>query len=431
MDQLTAKFLNSLPTLQEGEATALKDEIASLLHLDTSNGYRFPGAQPVSLEPKIGLSLILQNDFAVCEKTDGTRYLFFVHFADMTIPQPAFDAVKRHLKTLKPTIITYFAYFIDREYTFKRFSCDFDLTQIALLTNLQDAYSPTCFSHFNGLYDGELVAEKGETESLHLYLFDCLFNSVSVMSKPLYERLEASASLSKICVPDPTNLKICSKFFTDKTQISQVLEQKKGLLHHSDGLIFTKVRAGYQVGTTHDIQKWKPLNQNSVDLLVQLEQETAIVGDTKTMIFKAKFYTASRGIIEPETVELGGIQYLAQDKFAKLMKLSKPVILEVFWNSQKEVTDYILLKKEHGLRVLQETKRKGAWESLKIRKDKSLPNDRKVFDSVVKSYDEFVDIDMIMDILAGKSQIPGVCTEPSPFLLRKKGNLNIQMIQDE
>ena len=42
------------------------------------------------------------------------------------------------------------------------------------------------------------------------------------------------------------------------------------LRHGNDGLIFTSRRAPYKTGTCEDILKWKPLNENTVDVLVRL-----------------------------------------------------------------------------------------------------------------------------------------------------------------
>ena len=44
----------------------------------------FPGAHPVSIERK-HLPL-LRNDYVVCEKTDGTRYLSLIHISEPTRP---------------------------------------------------------------------------------------------------------------------------------------------------------------------------------------------------------------------------------------------------------------------------------------------------------------------------------------------------------
>ena len=64
-----------------------------------------------------------------------------------------------------------------------------------------------------------------------------------------------------------------SKLFVDKTQISKILDQQKQLLHHSDGMIFTSEREPYVLGTNNHIMKWKPKEENTVDLAIKLGVE--------------------------------------------------------------------------------------------------------------------------------------------------------------
>lgn len=131
------------------------------------------------------------------------------------------------------------------------------------------------YASFKILLDGELVQDK---DSLGYYLFDCMYYGYeNCISKSLGERLKLAnmgQTLIRSVYPadkEKQNVK-CPTFhkkqFWDKTDLGKVLDQQKKLAHPSDGLVFTSENSPYRFGTTRSILKWKPLSENTVDLLV-------------------------------------------------------------------------------------------------------------------------------------------------------------------
>ena len=75
MDALTQAFIQAGELLPDENAAQLQLVISTMLG---QHDTRFPGSQPVSLEPRRDLAALLNEDFCVCEKTDGTRFLFYM-----------------------------------------------------------------------------------------------------------------------------------------------------------------------------------------------------------------------------------------------------------------------------------------------------------------------------------------------------------------
>ena len=115
---------------------------------------RFPGAQPVSLEPRRDLTTILNNDFKVCEKTDGIRHLFFLDLSQTVVTQQEFENV---VQQNNPDISTYeTAFFVDREYNFYLVKIKMKVTQFLEQEGI-DTYEK--YRSFKMLLDGELVMD--------------------------------------------------------------------------------------------------------------------------------------------------------------------------------------------------------------------------------------------------------------------------------
>ena len=212
--------------------------------------------QPVTLMKKNLLNENLENasifkEYSVTEKADGERILFFV------------DKSKQ-------------VYKIDNKLKF-----------IKLNIQHKKAHST--------ILDGEFV-EKGKLGIvLNLYLaFDIyIMNGVDVRSKDLLKRLEILKEFASIENWDnKSNLTITVKtFLTDKTLFENTLEvvdKTLTLPYHTDGLIFTPIGlspgALYSNDTSMDkfggtwskVFKWKPPEENSIDVLVRFGKETYI-----------------------------------------------------------------------------------------------------------------------------------------------------------
>ncbi|CAI2175484.1 10466_t:CDS:10 [Funneliformis geosporum] len=214
----------------------------------------FPGAQPISFSSE-HIRELQNEDYYVCEKTDGTRVLAYI-----TCDSPGIPAV----------------FLIDRKNYYRLIP--------NLLFPVPD--DPT-FSNFHNetIMDCELVndTENDGRISLKLLVFDLLvMDRKNFMNKPLNKRLgylrdyimnpyekmlRKRPDLAQI---QPFN--VVKKEMEFSYGLEKVLKQIiPSLKHKSDGLIFTSLTSGYSTGTFEKMLKWKPPNENSIDFKLHFE----------------------------------------------------------------------------------------------------------------------------------------------------------------
>ncbi|KAI9166862.1 mRNA-capping enzyme subunit alpha [Paramyrothecium foliicola] len=229
---------------------AMRKEVAELLG---RTQYTFPGAQPVSFARQ-HLDELTRQDYYVCEKSDGIRYLLY-STADE-------NGTETH-------------YLIDRknDYWF--------ITNRSLhfpLENNQAAF------HTATVIDGELVWDSlpnGKKEPRFL-VFDCLvMDGNKLMDRTLDKRLayfkeRLYVPYKKLMKEFPTELQyqpfhVEMKPFQLGYGIEMMFKQVLPGLHHgNDGLIFTCRNTPYKHGTDPHILKWKPPEENTVDCRLRL-----------------------------------------------------------------------------------------------------------------------------------------------------------------
>lgn len=228
-----------------------QQEIGQLLRTD---GSRFPGAQPVSFS-RAHREELKRQDYFVCEKTDGVRYLMYLTHDDQEGPCH---------------------YLIDRK------------NEYYYIRNLYFPHHENKNTfHRDTLLDGELVEDKypdGRTVRKFL-VFDCLVMD----KKDLRDRtLDKRLGYLKEFLLKPMN-KMFAEFPNRRDEMAFRVEDKKTefsysldkmfheiipqvkQLHGNDGLIFTCKNTPYKSGTDPHILKWKPPEENTVDFLLHLE----------------------------------------------------------------------------------------------------------------------------------------------------------------
>ncbi|CAK7267290.1 Dcp1p-Dcp2p decapping enzyme complex alpha subunit [Sporothrix epigloea] len=213
----------------------------------------FPGAQPVSFTRK-HMEELRKQDYYVCEKTDGIRYLLY-----LTEDKDGAEV----------------QYLIDRKN-------DFWFLPPGSL-HLPHAEDETGF-HVKTLVDGELVMDdlgRGEKQPTFL-VFDCLV----LDNKDMTERtLDKRLGYFKEAVYRPYDA-LFRKYPEEKQFQAFIIQMKDmqysygiemmfrtvlpNLKHGNDGLIFTRCNTHYQPGTDQHILKWKPVEENTIDFRVQL-----------------------------------------------------------------------------------------------------------------------------------------------------------------
>lgn len=237
-------------------ADNFRREVANLLGRNNTN---FPGAQPVSFSAR-HLEELQQEDYYVCEKTDGIRCLMYFARGDPDSEMPEIH------------------YLIDRKNEYRYVP--------GLHFPMPDDETFRSF-HVDTLVDGELVLDSYEdgTQQLKYLVFDCLvLDGQSLMHRTLDKRL----AYFKVKVLEPYNA-MYKKFPEEKQHRAFVIEDKLtqfsyGIemmfreiipkvkrIHGNDGLIFTCRSTPYRIGTDEHILKWKPPSENTVDFRMRLE----------------------------------------------------------------------------------------------------------------------------------------------------------------
>ena len=242
------------------DAQPLKETVARLLERDNQ---RFPGAQPVSFARE-HVKELQQNEYFMCEKTDGLRCLLFLHWQDG--PQG-----------FKPL-----TFLIDRKNNY------YDIQPPFRIPHYMHPGEKEPFL-FGTILDGELVHDQYPGEAaprLNFYVFDCLVvNEQNITGRTLDKRLgrlhdwvikpyeaHLMKTFGKNITPDhlkPFALKGKKTYAAYRLEdmFSNILPN---LRHGNDGLIFTCVSTPYQFGTDRHILKWKPPHENTIDFKLRL-----------------------------------------------------------------------------------------------------------------------------------------------------------------
>ncbi|KAG9306081.1 hypothetical protein G9A89_015985 [Geosiphon pyriformis] len=208
----------------------------------------FPGAQPVSFEAS-HFKLLETEDYFVCEKSDGIRYIM--------------------IACLSPK--GYATFLLDRK------------NKIQFVEGLQLPLreDPTkC--HHETLMDGELVVDlEGDKKSLRFLVFDLMvINGNVVTQRSLSTRLgmfrqdviepleTALAKNPELAMKQPFSVEL--KEMERSYGLPKVFQQIPYLKHANDGLVFTPVKMPYVSGTCHKLLKWKPVDSNTVDFKINV-----------------------------------------------------------------------------------------------------------------------------------------------------------------
>ncbi|EXJ93044.1 mRNA guanylyltransferase [Capronia epimyces CBS 606.96] len=216
----------------------------------------FPGAQPVSFAAR-HIQELKSQDYFVCEKTDGARYLMYL--------------TEDNQKDIH--------YLIDRKN---------DYYYIPGLHFPHHEDSTFQRYHTNTILDGELVEDKypDRPSEIKFLVFDCLIlDKTMLMQRPLDKRLAYFKShvLQPYREMHKQSPNLPRPFVVEDkaTEFSYALEKmfkdvipKVKRLHGNDGLIFTCKNTPYKTGTDEHILKWKPPSENTVDFLLHIQWAT-------------------------------------------------------------------------------------------------------------------------------------------------------------
>lgn len=184
---------------------------------DGSDGTRFPGPQPVSIERR-HFPLLKRQPYVVCEKTDGVRQLLVCPpNGAPCIVNRAWHAEPVKVKIPKDTIL-----------------------------------------------DGELV--KSKSGKVLFMVHDAVrVKGVAVGTQSLTERLEAARQLiKKIIKTADAPFEVRVKTMVPLTEIG-AMPPLDSFEYETDGLVFTPVNEPIRVGTHETLFKWKPHARITID----------------------------------------------------------------------------------------------------------------------------------------------------------------------
>ncbi len=235
-------FLNS--TAWKVHDRDLRDAIITgiqAMHDVPAKSLFFPGPQPTSIMRE-QLQWLRQRRYRVQEKTKGKRGMLALQ---MINNRPYMSIINRSLDV----------WIVD---------------DIRALPHLYGTSATT-----GTLFDGELV--KRDDNGRWMYVcFDLVFCTKSVMLDCYSSRLRIMAAVINEMIVDPEapfDLSTKSHLPLDKlrTLINKVFPQ---LPYQTDGLIFTPDEFPVQTGTHPCMFKWKPAEEQTVDLLCKVDGTT-------------------------------------------------------------------------------------------------------------------------------------------------------------
>ncbi|BAT97335.1 hypothetical protein LR48_Vigan661s000400 [Vigna angularis] len=305
---------------------------------------QFPGSHPVSLN-RDNLQLLRQRYYYATWKADGTRYMMLI----------TMDG----------------CYLIDRSFNFRRVQMRFPCRS----TN--DGLGEK--THHYTLLDGEMVIDTlpdSQKQERRYLIYDMMaINQVSIIERPFYERWKM---LEKEVI-EPRNherhhiyqsrnpyyrydlepFRVRRKDFWLLSTVTKLLKEFiKRLSHEADGLIFQGWDDPYIPRTHEGLLKWKYAYLNSVDFLFEVD------GD-REMLFL--YERGKKKLLEGNRVEF-------TDGTDPSVYSGK--IIECCWDFDKL-----------------------EWKYMRIRTDKSTPNEFNTYRKVMRSIrDNITEEDLLNEI---------------------------------
>ncbi|XP_048225820.1 mRNA-capping enzyme [Ricinus communis] len=304
---------------------------------------QFPGSHPVSLS-RDNLQLLRQRYYYATWKADGTRYLMLIMMDG--------------------------CYLIDRSFNFRRLQMRFPCRSTG--EGLADK------THHCTLLDGEMIIDTmpdSQKQERRYLIYDVMaINHVSVIERPFYERWKM---LEKEVI-EPRNyerhniyqsknpyyrydlepFRVRRKDFWLLSTVTKLLKEFiPKLSHDADGLIFQGWDDPYVPRTHEGLLKWKYPEMNSVDFLFEVDAD-----DRQLM------YLHERG----KKKLMDGNTVVFRDGSDPSSYSGK--IVECSWDSEEQV-----------------------WVCMRIRTDKSTPNEFNTFRKVMRSIRDNITEDILLN----------------------------------
>ena len=284
----------------------------------------FPGPQPISIERK-HFKHFARNEYLACEKTDGLRIAF----------------VCIEIEGIKCCVL------VNRS---------MEMEHVKIKSIPSKAYKGT-------ILDGEMVYGKDGKRMFMIY-------DAAIIAGEILRRSNLTMRLSAIGKFTRSVMKMKTDPFVMKLKTFYPMADIRTLVHKvntddfdykNDGLIFTPVASGIQIGTHETMFKWKPKEMNTIDFSVRNRADGTIA-----------LYIQERGEL----------------MFSTLLKREQ---VDATW--QKVLVDGSIVE----CRFL-DTSWPTRWDPVGIRTDKTYPNNRRTFNRTMVNIQEDIRIQEFVDL---------------------------------
>lgn len=317
--------------------------------LNNSNKRKFPGYQPISLM-RFHIKDLLEEDYLVCEKTDGIRALLYICKIEGRI----------------------FGFYLDRKNIFYKLDIVFP--------NLE-----------NTLFDGEVIVDRENQDGQNFIICDCMsFNNVNITNLPYVNRLGYAIKFIGMyeSISKNAKIKIVLKEIQKSYGLLSVYEKSKMSKHDSDGLIFTPVNSPYRSGTSVKLLKWKPPHLNSVDFVIR---KSRMWDDTYDLLCINKYGDLSlfdHYFIPLDESNEERKYFYSIDNDSEVRNIDK---------IQNSLCEFRFSREKYTYDIVDLTPLKGGWEFIRIRCDKNTANSIYVVINVMNSIDEDIKIENLTE----------------------------------
>lgn len=315
---------------------------------------RFPGCMPCSLSKK-NLNFIKENEYMMCEKSDGFRYFMIcttLNLASLQIENKEKEMTNNNNNTnIKNQNI---CFLLDR---------DMNIIVIQIGWIDQRIYDA------GTILDGELVKIKDEnTWKYRIFDVICIAGYKDIKNKTYKKRMEKCVDIvEKIYYPnimDTFRIEIKHIYETTKIDILLNKIENNYFDHAIDGIIFVpnKDPVYLKGGTQQNLFKWKANIEHTIDFVIRKKTEMEYILYVMVQNFK------------PQEIEKKA--HLVEDTKTKLLDLLPILSYEkklIKFDDKKEIVVECKYYPQHD-----------SWVPIKYRSDKKFPNGLKTLQNTLE-----------------------------------------------
>lgn len=204
----------------------------------------FPAPQPVSLERR-DLPNLIKNDYVVCIKSDGMRFLMLCYNGKI--------------------------YMVDRSFKFYLVSQNFNNEFLYNGVNYTGTYD--CGNRLGAIFDGELV--KNKSDIWQYVIHDCAYiYGINISNLSFNERYSKINQMFDhgVWKKGVGDFILTTKLFYSFGNLRELMKliDNNQIDHKIDGLIFTPCNKRICSGTQDDLYKWKPRDLHTFDFKIYI-----------------------------------------------------------------------------------------------------------------------------------------------------------------